>query len=62
MKNNLNKIQPYLREVFYFLTAALFVFYILELIKPNIVIAYLNLAYLLIIWILVAIVIIVNNK
>lgn len=47
-----------LKEIFYFLSVALVIFSILELIQPNLVLAYLNLNWLLILWVIDGIVII----
>ncbi|MHB8903681.1 MAG: hypothetical protein ACYC40_01070 [Patescibacteria group bacterium] len=42
------------REFFYFLSALLLIFIILEIIWPNIILAYFNLNYLLLIYIITA--------
>jgi hypothetical protein len=42
------------REIFYFFSAALGVSVILELIWPNIILAYFNLNYLLVLWLVSA--------
>jgi hypothetical protein len=39
-----------IREVFYFLSALLALFVVLEIISPNIILAYFNLNYLFILW------------
>lgn len=62
MKIKKTKIDLYLVEIFYVLNGALFIFFAMELIKPKIILAYLNLNYLLIIWVLLAIVIVMRNK
>jgi cell division protein FtsW (lipid II flippase) len=62
MKKNINKIDLYSRELFYVLNGAIFIFFVMELIKPRIVLAYFNLNYLLIIWVFLAIVIVSRNK
>ncbi len=41
----------FVREFFYFLSAALGVFLVLEALKPGFVIAYFNLNYWLILWV-----------
>jgi len=46
-KNNL-----LIRESFYFLTALVVVLFILEIAWPNIVLAYFNLNYLVILWLI----------
>lgn len=52
--------QPYLwRELFYFLGILMFTFIILEIIWPNIILAYFNLNYLLIIFIIVALILLI---
>jgi hypothetical protein len=40
------------REIFYFLSLALIIFIGLEIIWPNVVLAYLNLNYLFLLWFL----------
>ena len=47
------------REFFYFLSALLISLIILEIIWPNIVLAYFNLNYLLIIYIIVALILLI---
>ncbi|MFA5023711.1 MAG: hypothetical protein WC523_02015 [Patescibacteria group bacterium] len=41
-----------IKEVFYFISALLVVFVILEIVWPNIILAYLNLNYLILAWLL----------
>jgi len=53
------KIYLISREIFYVLLTALLIFVIMELIKPNIVQAYINLNLLLILWLLSGIVVLV---
>lgn len=53
------KLYLYLREVFYVLTLALLVFIGLELVKPRLVLAYINLNGLLLVWLFVGIVILI---
>ena len=62
MKIDIHKINLYLREVFYVLNGAIFIFFLMELAKPRIILAYFNINYLLIIWVLIAIVIVLKNK
>lgn len=50
-----------LKELFYALLTALVIFVIMELIKPNIVQAYININLLLIFWLAVGIVLLVVN-
>lgn len=44
--------QLIIREIFYFFSCLILVFIILEMIWPNIILAYLNLNYLLILWLI----------
>jgi len=50
------------REIFYFFSLALLVFICLEIIWPNIILAYLNLNYLFLIWLASALVLLIKNK
>ncbi len=60
MKNNINLI---FKELFYILSGALAVFSILEIIFPNLVLAYVNINWVLILWFIIGIIIlIINNK
>jgi hypothetical protein len=52
------KFQIFFEETFYALTVSLIVFGILELIKSRIVLAYLNLNYLLLLWLAIGIILI----
>jgi len=49
-------------EFFYTLTGALIIFSGLELIWPGVVLAYININWLLIFWLIVVIVILIINK
>lgn len=49
-------IRIFLKELFYTLTGSILIFTILEAIKPNLILAYFNLNYLLIFWIIIGIV------
>ncbi|MDO8260762.1 MAG: hypothetical protein Q7T50_04690 [Candidatus Magasanikbacteria bacterium] len=52
-----------LKEIFYCLSASLVVFSCLELVFPNIILAYLNLDLVLILWVIVGIMVVrVDNK
>jgi hypothetical protein len=51
-----------LKEVFYVLSASLLIFLIMELISPNIILAFLNINLVLISWIIIGIMILVNNE
>jgi hypothetical protein len=50
-------INDFIKEFFYVLTAALLIFVCLEIFWPGIILAYFNLNYLLIIWLLNGIII-----
>jgi hypothetical protein len=52
--NNM-KLIIVVREIFYFLTISLLVFFAMELIKPRMVLAYVNLNWLLLFWLLTGI-------
>ncbi|MFH1744665.1 MAG: hypothetical protein ABH881_00675 [bacterium] len=55
----LNKKQnEILKEVFYVLTGALVVFSFMEIMSPGIILAYLNINWVLILWLVVGIIII----
>lgn len=57
-----NKINKILKEFFYVLSAAIVIFSVLELVHSKIVLAYFNINYLLIFWLVIAILILVTNK
>lgn len=50
------------REIFYFLTALGLIFIFLEIIWPNIILAYFNLNYLLILWLASGLVLLFRSK
>jgi hypothetical protein len=50
------------KELFYTLTGALAVFVILEIVRPGIVLAYININWVLIFWLLVGILILITNQ
>ncbi len=52
MKNLRDKIAKYIQELFYFFGIAFILFFLLEMIWPNIVLAHFNLNFLLLAWIL----------
>lgn len=54
-----NKI---VKEIFYVLTGTLSVFVLMELVWPGVVLAYININWVLIIWLIVSIIIIVHDK
>lgn len=51
-----------IKEIFYTLTSALIIFVIMEIIKPNIVQSYINMNFVLILWLIVAIILVVRHK
>ncbi|MCX6794481.1 MAG: hypothetical protein NTY31_00555 [Candidatus Falkowbacteria bacterium] len=51
-----------IQELFYFFTALLGVFIILEIIWPNIILAYFNLNYLIILWFIVGLIALTKNS
>lgn len=51
----------FLQELFYCLTGSLIIFSIFELIHPGLVLAYINLNWVLIFWLIIGIVIVVWN-
>jgi hypothetical protein len=55
-------MKPLLKEFFYVLTAAILIFFIMELISPAIVAAYININWVLILWLLNGILIILDYK
>lgn len=66
MPNNINNIKAnkekkfinnFFYELFYVLTAAILIFVILEIFWPGMVLAYLNLNYVLIFWLIAGIII-----
>ena len=51
-----------IKEIFYALTGALILFTMLELVWPRVVLAYFNINWVLIFWILAGIVIVIKEK
>lgn len=51
-----------IQELFYFFTVLLGVFIILEIIWPNIILAYFNLNYLIILWFIAGSLMLIKNK
>lgn len=49
------------REIFYFISALLGVFIVLEIIWPNIILVYFNLNWLLVVWLIVGLSILVKK-
>jgi hypothetical protein len=47
------------RELFYFLSALLLSFIILEIISPNIILAYFNINYLLLFYLIIALILLI---
>ncbi|WKZ24625.1 MAG: hypothetical protein QY321_03335 [Patescibacteria group bacterium] len=54
--------QFFLKEVFYFLTLGFLMFVLMEMVKPGMVIAYLNLNYWLLVWLIWGIMILSIKK
>ncbi|HOZ53272.1 MAG TPA: hypothetical protein PK142_01180 [bacterium] len=52
MKNLKDKSIKYVQELFYFFSIAFVLFFLLEMIWPNFVLAYFNINFLLVAWIL----------
>lgn len=52
MKNLKDKLIKYVQELFYFFSIAFVLFFLLEMIWPNFVLAYFNINFLLVTWIL----------
>lgn len=59
LKKNFNMVsfRTISREIFYFLSVLMVVFVILEVIWPNIILAYLNLNWLLAVWLIFGLII-----
>jgi hypothetical protein len=55
------KNKAILEELFYTLTVSLVVFNIMELARPRLVLAYLNLNYLLLVWLILGIILLKTN-
>ena len=51
----------FFKELFYMLTGALIIFCFLEIISPNLVLAYININWVLIIWFANGILILIKN-
>lgn len=49
-----------IEELFYVLTAALVIFILMELLWPGIILAYINLNWVLILWLIIGIVVIIT--
>jgi hypothetical protein len=56
------KINQYLKEIFYVSGAAIIIFCLMEFFWPGIVLAYININWLLICWLLVGILILYNSN
>jgi len=50
MFKNQETLAVILRELFYFFTVVIFVFFMTELFWPNFILAYFNLNYLILLW------------
>ena len=57
---NINFI--FLKELFYTFTGALVIFCFLEIISPNLVLAYVNINWILIVWFFNGIIILINTN
>jgi len=53
------KIKPYLLELFYAVSGALAIFAVLEIVWPGIVLAYLNINFVLLFWLIISIIILI---
>ena len=62
MKSKFETTRLVLQELFYVLFGALFIFSIMELIWPKIIIAYFNLNWILIVWLFVGIVLLILSQ
>lgn len=62
MKDLKNKSIKYIKELFYFFSIALGLLFLLEIIWPNFVLAYFNLNFLLLAWILSFFYLILKNN
>jgi len=51
-----------LKEIFYTITGALVIFCFLEIISPNLVLAYVNINWILIVWFFNGIIILINTN
>lgn len=60
-QSNNKTIYLIFKEIFYMLTAALAVFVILELVWPGVILAYININWVLIFWLFVGIVILTSS-
>lgn len=60
--DNFQVFQVFILELFYFLSILLVVFVILELFWPRIILAYINLNYVLLIWLLNGIILLLVKK
>jgi hypothetical protein len=59
----MNKIEITIQELFYFLSISIAILALLELVWPGLVSAYLNLNYILILWLISGMIILLNpNK
>ena len=53
------KLKILIQELFYFLSVSLAIFFLMELVWPRVVLAYFNLNYLLLAWLIIGIILIV---
>lgn len=62
MESSKENFKIILTEIFYFLSLALAIFFVLEIIIPGIVLAYVNLNWILILWVIIGIIILGFNS
>ncbi len=60
MVQNINLLVS--KELFYVLSAAIIIFVLLEFFWPGVVLAYINIGWLLIVWLVDAMLLLVNNR
>ena len=56
------KYQILIQELFYALTVSLVIFSVLELIKPRLILAYFNLNWLLLGWLIIGIILLLSKR
>lgn len=57
----MNNFKIIFRELFYALTGALAIFIVMEIFWPGAVLAYININYVLIFWLIIGIVVLLHN-
>ena len=58
----MKKSSEIIRELFYFFTGLAGIFIILEIIWPNIILAYFNFNYLIILWFVTGLIMLIKNN